>query len=70
MMTHDTLVRRLLARCAKSSQKAFALQLGISPSYLSDVIAGRREPGPAVLSALGVERIVRYRPLPKLSDER
>lgn len=35
------------------SQKAVADKLGIGPAYLSDVLNGRRDPGPAILDALG-----------------
>lgn len=29
---------------------------GISPQYVSDVLSGRREPGPKLLNSLGLER--------------
>ncbi|WP_280138950.1 hypothetical protein [Methylobacterium sp. Leaf89] len=32
----------------------------MSEAYVSDVRLGRRDPGPAVLAALGMQRIVRY----------
>jgi transcriptional regulator with XRE-family HTH domain len=43
------------------TQSAVAKELGIMPSYLSDVLKGRREPGPQVLDALGLERVISYR---------
>lgn len=43
------------------SQKALADELGVSDTYLSDVINGRKEPGDAILVPLGWERIVTYR---------
>ncbi len=36
--------------------------MGVSPSYLSDVLAGRREPGPKILAALGLSRRPAYGP--------
>jgi DNA-binding transcriptional regulator YdaS (Cro superfamily) len=42
--------------------KAWAVQAGVSEAYVSDIRLGRRDPGPAVLAALGLERVVRYRP--------
>lgn len=39
-----------------------AQELGISKQYLCDVLAGRREPGPAILEAMGIKRTVRYEP--------
>lgn len=55
-------VRELLLRKADEhgSQTALARYLGISSSYLSDVIKGKRDPGASVLDALGLARVVRY----------
>jgi DNA-binding transcriptional regulator YdaS (Cro superfamily) len=50
------------------SQAAWARKHGVSPAYVSDVINGRREPGPAILDALGIERVVTYRPKPPASE--
>lgn len=38
-----------------------AKELDVSPQYLSDVLHRRREPGPAILKAIGVERVITYR---------
>lgn len=35
------------------TQKAFAASCGITQQYLSDVLSGRREPGPKLYRALG-----------------
>ncbi len=43
--------------------KEYAEELGISAVYLSDIYAGRRDPGPAVLDALQLERDIVYKPL-------
>lgn len=45
------------------SARAFATASGLSHGYVSDVRAGRREPGPAVLAALGLEKRVSYAPV-------
>ena len=45
----------------RSSQKAVAIELGISQSYLSEVLAGLKEPGPKLLEKLKLEKIVTYR---------
>lgn len=52
----------LLRRRAKraGSQQALAEMLGVTPAYLSDVLAGRRAPGPKLLQALGLRRQVAY----------
>jgi DNA-binding transcriptional regulator YdaS (Cro superfamily) len=41
------------------SQKKAAKLIGISESYLSDVLGSRRDPAP-VLSRIGIERVVRF----------
>lgn len=41
-------------------QSAFAKQHGVSVAYVSDVINGRKDPGPALLRAIGVKRVVTY----------
>lgn len=42
-------------------QSAFASRIDVSPQYLCDVLNGRRDPGPAILSALGLEKVEGYR---------
>lgn len=43
------------------TQAAAADALGVSPAYLSDLMQGKREPGPKVLHALGLEKVTTYR---------
>lgn len=56
-------VIRLLEEEVKrlGSQRALADRLGVTPAYLGDVLRGRRDPGPAILEALGLEKDVIYR---------
>ena len=60
-MTEDD-VRTKLHRAiqAHDSQKAFAISVGVSAQYVADFLAGRRTPGPAILKALGLKKVVRY----------
>lgn len=48
----------LLRQRAKraGSQQALAETLGVTPAYLSDVLGGRREPGPKILEGLKLRR--------------
>ena len=66
-MKYQTIIGRLYDRCYASSQTTVADELGVSKQYLCDVLAGRRELGPKILTGLGLYRIVTYG---KLSDER
>ena len=55
-------VLEMLRRKARTagSQKALAEALGVTPAFLSDVLHGKREPGPTMLRALGLRRVVVY----------
>ena len=50
----DTVLRAYCARYP--TMKAAALSLGMSPSYLADLLRGRRTYSEAVLAKLGLER--------------
>lgn len=56
------MVRSHMRDCihAIGSQAHYAACLGISESFLSDVLSGRREPSKKLLDALGLERVVYY----------
>jgi hypothetical protein len=47
---------------AAGSQIAWARAHRLSGVYVSDVLHGRREPAGKILAALGMEKIVMYRP--------
>lgn len=61
METIDPIAELSRAVKAAGSQRKWAAEHGLSAPYVSDVLAGRRDPGAAVLSALGLERVVSYR---------
>lgn len=53
---------RLRTECEQAgSQSAWARAHKLSAPYVGDVIHGRREPGAAIMHALGIERVVQYR---------
>lgn len=54
-------VRAMLKASAKPTQAAYAKDKGLSAQYVNDVVQGHREPGPTVLDALGLEKVVTYR---------
>ena len=55
-------VRDILRRkaCELGSQKAVAEHLGVSNTFISDILAGKREPTGKVLAWLRLVRTVRY----------
>lgn len=46
---------------AVGTAKAWAERQGVNPSYVSDVLNKNRDPGPVILNALGLEKVVSYR---------
>lgn len=56
-------VCRLLTLACKSAggQKYWAESHGLTPSYVSNVLHSRCEPGKAILDALGLVRVTMYR---------
>lgn len=53
---------RLKAACDKAGgQTAWAEQNGLAQPYVSQVLSGMQAPGPAILSKLGLEKVVKYR---------
>jgi transcriptional regulator with XRE-family HTH domain len=60
MWRKEDVVKKLQAEqeAQKLSLRQYAKTLNISAAYLSDVYRGRRDPGPALLEHLGLERKV------------
>jgi len=52
-------IEKLVAEAG--SQKALADKWGISPQYLCDVLAGRRDPGNSIVKHLGLKRVVAWK---------
>lgn len=56
------------------SLRTFGRGCGLSAAYLSDVLRGNREPGPAILQILELEKVencrVTYHPKPKTKAKR
>ena len=46
---------------AEHGQSEAARRMGVSVSYLCNIMKGRADPGPLVLEALGLEKVVTYR---------
>lgn len=67
-LTAEDVVVMLRAK-AQPTQLAWAKSKGLVPSYVSDVLNGRRDPSPAILDALGLERVVTYRRKPLSKGE-
>ncbi len=51
----EVLSRLRKAKKSAGTQQALADQMGVSQVYLSDVLNGRREPGPAILAFLNLK---------------
>jgi transcriptional regulator with XRE-family HTH domain len=60
-MTRDELMKLIQQRVEQTgTQAALARELGITAVYLGDVLSGKREPGPKILDALGIRRVITY----------
>lgn len=67
-MTTDKVRDILRKACRKAGgQSQWAGLNGMSGVYVSDVLAGRKEPAGKMLTALGLERVVTYRKV-KIGD--
>ena len=60
ILTQSELVTWLRKRAALYSQKELAESLGLSESYLSDVLRGQRPPAGKLLAAIGYQAETRY----------
>lgn len=54
-LTLTQLLDQLRTMCEQSTQKDVAAQIGISQSYLNDVLQGHRTPGQKILDAMKLE---------------
>lgn len=55
VMNHSAVIQKLRAACRRAGGQArWAMEHGISPAYVSDVLGGRRDPGPKILTPLGL----------------
>lgn len=62
MMDVDEVLAALRTQIeAAGTAKAWADRQGVNPSYISDVLKKNRAPGPVILNALGLEKVVTYR---------
>lgn len=60
-MTSLDVCGRLNKACkAAGGQGAWAERHGLTGAYVSSVLRAKQEPGPAILEALGLRKIVRY----------
>ena len=59
-METTQVIKLLRQRQGDGSQRSLAAKLGISDVYLSDVLTGKRTPGPKILRALGLQQRIVY----------
>lgn len=52
----DEVIQMLRERQGQGPASRLAQKIGVSEAYLSDIYAGKREPGPAILDFLGLTR--------------
>ncbi len=61
-MTEAEVLQLLRKACGNAgSNRAWALANDLSPQYVGDVLAEKRQIGPSILKALGLEVVTVYR---------
>jgi hypothetical protein len=59
-MLESELLPYIKKRMGSKTQRVFAAELGITPQFLNDLLHGHRSPGPLVLKALKLRKVVTY----------
>jgi transcriptional regulator with XRE-family HTH domain len=67
-LTREQVLKLLKERQGERSLRQFAIDIGISAAYLSDVYLGKRSVGKKILKHLGLERNPAPRPEPTYSE--
>lgn len=63
-LSEREVIERLREACrVAGNQAAFAKLHGLTPAYVGDVIHGRRQLADKILRAIGIEKVVTYRPI-------
>ena len=62
-LTLDEVLDRLRYSIKVNGQADLARKLGVRDQDLSDVVHGRRPPGPMLLAAMGLRKVVTYEPI-------
>jgi len=57
----NTALRELRRRCRTKLKQDIAEEAGVSPGFISAVLAGRKRPGPKLLAYLKLEAYEAYR---------
>lgn len=60
-METASIIQQLEKRRGQNTWTWLAAQIGCSGAYLSDIRAGKRNPGPKILKFLGLKQIVIYK---------
>lgn len=61
-MTHDALMRILRRKIEKAETiRQWSRDHGVTGSFISNVLAGRKKPPEWLIAALGCEKVVSYR---------
>ena len=57
----NDVIELLRTTVAKETQVGFAARAGCAQPYVNRVLLGKQPPGPKILAALGIEKVVTYR---------
>ena len=69
-LTREAVIERMKAAQGERSLRQFAIEIGVSAAYLSDVYLGKRGIGQKILKHLKIVRNLEPRPEPTYSEVR
>ena len=52
----------------RGGRTAFAKRCGVTSAYITDVMNGRRYPGPKLAKAIGFEQVIMFKQVAEISD--
>jgi hypothetical protein len=59
-VTEQQVIAELKRRVVKAgSMRAYAHEVGVTASYICDLVHARRAPGPSILGPMGLKKVVR-----------
>lgn len=64
----DIVLKTIQAKVTRTSQREVAIEMGVSPQYISDILAGRRAVSEAVAGKLGFEKSCVWKKMAKVEE--
>jgi plasmid maintenance system antidote protein VapI len=69
-LTSDEMIKEIIRVKGKRSNRAVALEMGVSEQYVCDLLRGRRDVSVRMAAALGFQRLMKFRKAPVAQKDR